>query len=91
MPWGFLCTGSRTWTLSTTPSWSSEAGRKKCDLPHYTPSCGRSQCIADTDFNYLMVYLENHYSLTNENRIRKALTVAAHQKQYHPIRKALHG
>ena len=40
----------------------------------------------DTDFNYLMLYLENHYGLNNENRIHKALTVAAHQNQYHPIR-----
>ena len=40
----------------------------------------------DTDFNYLMLYLEKYYGLNNENRIRKALTVAAHQNQYHPIR-----
>lgn len=40
----------------------------------------------DTDFNYLMLYLENRYGLNNENRIRKALTVTAHQNQYHPIR-----
>ena len=42
--------------------------------------------INDTDFNYLMLYLEKHYGLNNENRIRKALTVVAHQNQYHPIR-----
>ena len=40
----------------------------------------------DTDFNYLMLYLENRYGLNNENRIHKALTVVAHQNQYHPIR-----
>ena len=40
----------------------------------------------DTDFNYLMLYLENSYSLNHEKRIRKALSVAAHQNQYHPIR-----
>ena len=45
----------------------------------------------DTDFNYLMLYLEKHYELNNENRIRKALTVAAHQNQYHPIRDYLNG
>ena len=40
----------------------------------------------DTDFNYLMLYLETRYSLNHEKRIRKALTVVAHQNQYHPIR-----
>ncbi len=40
----------------------------------------------DTDFNYLMLYLEKYYGLNNETRIRKALTVAAHENQYHPIR-----
>ena len=40
----------------------------------------------DTDFNYLMLYLENSYGLNHEKRIRKALSVAAHQNQYHPIR-----
>ena len=42
--------------------------------------------VNDTDFNYLMLYLENRYGLNHENRIRKALTVVAHQNQYHPIR-----
>ena len=45
-----------------------------------------TSAMNDTDFNYLMLYLENHYGLNNENRIHKALTVAAHQNQYHPIR-----
>ena len=45
-----------------------------------------ASAMNDTDFNYLMLYLENRYGLNNENRIRKALTVAAHQNQYHPIR-----
>ena len=40
----------------------------------------------DTDFNYLMLYLENSYGLNHEKRIRKALSVSAHQNQYHPIR-----
>ena len=45
-----------------------------------------ASAMNDTDFNYLMLYLENRYGLNNENRIRKALTVVAHQNQYHPIR-----
>ena len=40
----------------------------------------------DTDFSYLMLYLETRYNLSHEKRIRKALTVVAHQNQYHPIR-----
>lgn len=48
-----------------------------------------SSAMNDTDFNYLMLYLENRYGLNNENRIRKALTVVAHQNQYHPIREYL--
>jgi len=44
-----------------------------------------ASAMNDTDFNYLMLYLENRYGLNNENRIRKALTVVAHQNQYHPI------
>ncbi len=45
-----------------------------------------ASAVNDTDFNYLMLYLENRYGLNHENRIRKALTVVAHQNQYHPIR-----
>jgi len=45
-----------------------------------------TSAVNDTDFNYLMLYLENRYGLNHENRIRKALTVVAHQNQYHPIR-----
>ena len=45
--------------------------------------------MSDTDFNYLMLYLESQYGLNHENRIRKALTVVAHQNQYHPIREYL--
>ena len=35
----------------------------------------------DTDFSYLMLYLETRYNLSHEKRIRKALTVVAHQNQ----------
>lgn len=45
-----------------------------------------SSGMSDTDFNYLMLYLESRYGLNHENRIRKALTVVAHQNRYHPIR-----
>ena len=50
-----------------------------------------ASALNDTDFNYLMLYLESHYGLNNEKRIRKALTVAAHQNRYHPIREYLEG
>ena len=48
-----------------------------------------SSTMNDTDFNYLMLYLESKYGLNNENKIRKALNVVAHQNQYHPIRNYL--
>ena len=48
-----------------------------------------ASAMSDTDFNYLMLYLEKQYGLNNENRIRRALTVVAHQNQYHPIREYL--
>ena len=48
-----------------------------------------TSAMSDTDFNYLMLYLEKRYGLNNENRIRRALTVVAHQNQYHPIREYL--
>ena len=45
-----------------------------------------ASAMNDTDFSYLMLYLETRYNLNHEKRIRKALTVVAHQNQYHPIR-----
>lgn len=48
-----------------------------------------TSAMSETDFNYLMLYLEKRYGLNNENRIRRALTVVAHQNQYHPIREYL--
>ena len=48
-----------------------------------------TSAMNDTDFNYLMLYLEKRYGLHNENRSRRALTGVAHQNQYHPIREYL--
>ena len=48
-----------------------------------------ASAVSDTDFNYLMLYLESRYGLNHENRIRRALTVVAHQNRYHPIREYL--
>ena len=48
-----------------------------------------ASAMSDTDFNYLMLYLEKRYGLTNENRIRRVLTVVALQNQCHPIREYL--
>ena len=45
----------------------------------------------DTDFNYLMLYLEDKYSLTSENKIEKAISIVGDRNKYHPIRDYLNG
>ena len=63
----------------------------RCDIRRPVWWERTTPAITDTDFNFLMLYLENHYDLDNENRIRKALSVVAHENQYHPIREYLQG
>ena len=45
--------------------------------------------ISDNDFNNILLYLEQNYGLTNEDKIYKALDVVAHQHEYHPIQDLL--
>lgn len=40
----------------------------------------------DTDFNYLMLYLEDKYGLTSETKIERAISIVADCDKYHPIR-----
>ena len=47
--------------------------------------------LTDTDLNYLMLYLEDKYSLTSEKKIQKALSIIADSNKYHPIRDYLNG
>ena len=47
--------------------------------------------LNDTDLNYLMLYLEDKYSLTSEKKIQKALSIIADSNKYHPIRDYLNG
>lgn len=42
--------------------------------------------LTDTDFNYLMLYLEDQYGLTSEKKIQKAISLIADCNKYHPIR-----
>ena len=42
--------------------------------------------ITDTDMNYLLLYLEENYGLTNENKALKAIDIVANENSYHPIR-----
>ena len=42
--------------------------------------------LNDTDLNYLMLYLEDQYTLTSEKKIQKAISIVADCNKYHPIR-----
>ena len=46
----------------------------------------QTSTLNDTDMNYLMLYLEDKYSLTSEKKIQKALSIIADCDKYHPIR-----
>ena len=41
--------------------------------------------LNDTDLNYLMLYLEDQYTLTSEKKIQKAISIVADCNKYHPI------
>ena len=47
--------------------------------------------LNDTDFNYLMLYLEDKYGLTSEKKIGAAIGIVANENGYHPIRDYLNG
>ena len=42
--------------------------------------------MTDTDKNYLLLYLEETYGLTNEKKIDTAIGIVANENKYHPIR-----
>ncbi len=48
-----------------------------------------SSAITDTDLNYLALYLERHYSLSSDKKLRSAVDIVANENQYHPIRDKL--
>ena len=45
-----------------------------------------STTITDTDYQYIMHYLEHHYSLSVEKKIQAAVKIIANENQFHPIR-----
>ena len=47
--------------------------------------------LNDTDLNYLMLYLEDQYTLTSEKKIQKAISIVADCNKCHPIRDYLNG
>ena len=48
-----------------------------------------TSALTDTDLNYLALYLEKHYSLSSEKKLRSALDIIANENRYHPIRDKL--
>ncbi len=48
-----------------------------------------SSAITDTDLNYLALYLEKHYCLSSEKKLRSTVDIVANENQYHPIRDKL--
>ena len=58
---------------------------ERIDLFTPLPWTCRSKTINDTEMNYLLWYLEQVYSLSNEKKILKALDIVASENRYHPI------
>ena len=48
-----------------------------------------TSALTDTDLNYLSLYLEKHYSLSSEKKLRAAVDIIANENRYHPIRDKL--
>ena len=48
-----------------------------------------STALTDSDIDHIMLYLEEHYSLTTEKKIKSAINVVAMENKYHPIREKL--
>ena len=48
-----------------------------------------STALTDSDIDHIMLYLEEHYSLTTERKIKSAINVVAMENKYHPIREKL--
>ena len=47
--------------------------------------------LNDTDLNYLMLYLEDQYTLTSEKKIQKAISIVADCNKYHPMNNSIEG
>ena len=45
-----------------------------------------STTITDTDYQYIMHYLEHNYGLSVEKKIQAAVKIIANENQFHPIR-----
>ena len=58
---------------------------ERIDLFPPLPWTCRSKVINDTEMNYLLWYLEQIYSLSNEKKILKALDIVSSENRYHPI------
>ena len=49
----------------------------------------RSSLLTDLDMDYLLLYLEESYGLTNEKKVQSALEIVANENCYHPIQNHL--
>lgn len=45
--------------------------------------------LNDTDLAYIRLYMESNYGLTCEKKIEDAVTLAAHENSFHPVREYL--
>ena len=45
-----------------------------------------SRMMNETDFNYLLLYMEEKYNLTVEKKVEKAISIVADKNKYHPVR-----
>ena len=45
--------------------------------------------LNDTDLAYIRLYMESNYGLTCEKKIEDAVTLAAHENSFHPVRECL--
>ena len=48
-----------------------------------------TSALTDTDVKYLLLYFEQNYGLTSEKKLIAALSIAANENCYHPIRDVL--
>lgn len=48
-----------------------------------------TSALTDTDVKYLLLYFEQNYGLTSENKLMAALSIVGNENCYHPIRDVL--
>ena len=46
-------------------------------------------CVTDVDMYQIQRYIETHYGISNDKAINKAVSIAASERSYHPIREFL--